>query len=88
MSGISLIPTPQSCIRAPGTFLLSSESRIFVDEAMESAGTLLAQRLRPATGYLLPVIRRTAADSPPRGDRNRRWNERRPEKGRPAFVIP
>jgi hexosaminidase len=54
-----LIPKPTFVQSAPGGFLLSSASQIHVqsgNDEIAGIGRYLAERLKPATGYDLPVI--------------------------------
>jgi hexosaminidase len=55
-SGLNLIPLPQKAERRPGNFVLTSKSRIVTEqvEGRETAA-LLAERLRKATGFELPL---------------------------------
>lgn len=55
-----IIPLPASLEAGKGSFTLQSESGIQVtgeDEELESLGEYLATKLRPATGFVLPVSR-------------------------------
>jgi hexosaminidase len=61
----NLIPKPVFVQAAPGGFLLTAAAGIYVQSGnpeIESIGRFLAERLKPATGYPLPVI---AADAVP-----------------------
>ena len=53
MTEITLFPQPQSIERKPGAFTLNARSRVFAADA--ALGETLANFLRPATGYGLPV---------------------------------
>lgn len=66
---LDLIPYPREVDRHPGRFLLREDAIILVEstgdtQAAEQAAEILAQHLRPPTGYAFP-IKRTAADAPP-----------------------
>jgi hexosaminidase len=65
----NLIPKPSFVQTAPGGFSLTAAAGIYVSAGnleLESIGNLLAQSLRPATGFALPVI---PSDSiPPAGN--------------------
>lgn len=55
-----LIPLPVSVVPAEGAFALTEKSRILVDpgnDRLAGVGRALAEQLRPATGYALPVVR-------------------------------
>lgn len=55
-----VIPLPSSMVGGEGSFSLQSESGIKVTgegEELESLGEFLAAKLRPATGFVLPVSR-------------------------------
>jgi len=55
----ALIPAPISTVLAEGDFALKEESQILVDpgnEELAGVGRVLAEQLRPATGYALPVV--------------------------------
>lgn len=52
---LDLIPLPRKVERRHGTFLLRPETRIIAEGIARSIGEYLGQRLRPSTGYLLPV---------------------------------
>ena len=52
----TLIPKPVSVTYATGKFALISSSRIIVDAGAESEGEYLASKLRPSTGFALPVV--------------------------------
>ncbi len=59
-----LVPLPVSVVSAGGTFELTSEANIYVEPAtaeMMAIGQYLAARLRPATGYAIPVVAASAA---------------------------
>lgn len=53
MTEITLFPQPQRLERKPGAFLLNRHTRVFAVEG--EIGELLAEYLRPATGFDLPV---------------------------------
>ena len=53
MTDIALFPQPQQLERAPGQFILDADTRIAADDI--KLGELLADYLRPATGFDLPV---------------------------------
>ena len=53
MSDITLFPQPRQLERKPGGFTLNAHSRIFA--AYGAPGEILANYLRPATGFDLPV---------------------------------
>jgi hexosaminidase len=58
----SVLPVPASSTPAPGvTHQISASTTIFADAAANGVAEYLAQKLRPATGYPLPV---TAAPGP------------------------
>jgi hexosaminidase len=64
----TLIPKPVAVTAAGGTFTITSATQIYVAPeagALLALGTYLAERLRPATGYALPV--RVADGAPPAG---------------------
>ncbi|MBX7125715.1 MAG: beta-N-acetylhexosaminidase [Cyclobacteriaceae bacterium] len=52
----SVIPKPASAVPAGGIFELTSDAQIITDEANKAAAEYLAERLRPATGFALPVV--------------------------------
>ena len=58
----ALIPMPCEVRWAPGTFTLTPSTVIVADEAFSREAQFLADALRPATGWMLPV--KTAAESP------------------------
>src|SRR5690348_6551896 len=51
----AVIPLPQKMELADGTLQLSPDTPIYVDSASRKTGEYLAERLRRATGYALPV---------------------------------
>ena len=53
MSEITLFPQPQQLERKPGQFTLNADTRILADD--RKLGERLAEYLRPATGFSLPV---------------------------------
>ena len=57
MSEITLFPQPQTIHRASGNFTLDAETRIFAEDT--AVGEALANYLRPATGFALPVEQET-----------------------------
>src|SRR5258708_11529228 len=62
----NLIPKPISVTPAPGAFVLSSTTKIKVgsgDSELLRLGSVLANALRPATGFPLPVSQGPASDS-------------------------
>ncbi len=62
----SLIPEPRKCVPKDGNFELTSGSRIISDsEGAKESAMLLAEYLRPATGFELPVV---SDKSPESGD--------------------
>jgi hexosaminidase len=64
----NLVPLPISVMPAQGAFLLSTDSAIRVDPAtaeMIAVGEYLAAKLRPATGYMLPVTPTSGASGCP-----------------------
>jgi hexosaminidase len=63
-----VIPKPVSALATGGTFAITSTTQILVEPATDellAIGNYLAERLRPATGYDLPV--RAAAGAPAEG---------------------
>jgi hexosaminidase len=55
----TLIPRPVAATATGGTFTLAPATQIFVEPAGDeliALGQALAERLRPATGYALPVL--------------------------------
>jgi len=53
----NLIPMPVSVVPGDGTFILNEDTKIYVEnESLTEIGEYLADRLRPATGYELPVL--------------------------------
>jgi hexosaminidase len=63
----NLIPLPVSVIPANGAYLLSETSQIWVepgDAEVAAIGQYLADRLRPSTGYALPVVAAAGALPP------------------------
>jgi len=55
----ALIPMPISAVPAEGAYALTEKSRLLVDpgnDELAAIGCRLAEQLRPATGYALPVI--------------------------------
>jgi len=62
----TLIPAPASVTAGEGVFTLTAETRIYVDATPEvsEVGFYLAEALRPATGYALPVIATTPPPPP------------------------
>jgi hexosaminidase len=64
----TLIPKPVTVSAADGIFTITAATRIYVapaTDALIAIGRYLAERLRPATGYALPVLATT--DAPPPG---------------------
>ena len=53
MPEITLFPQPQQLERQPGAFTLNAHTRLFAADSM--LGEMLANYLRPATGFGLPV---------------------------------
>ncbi len=53
MSAITLFPQPQQLEREPGAFTINARTRVFAADA--ALGEWLADYLRPATGFSLPV---------------------------------
>ncbi|HEU5098612.1 MAG TPA: beta-N-acetylhexosaminidase [Roseiflexaceae bacterium] len=65
----TLIPRPVATTAAGGTFTLSPATQVYVEPASDeliAIGQALAERLRPATGYELPVL--AAAEGAPAGN--------------------
>ena len=54
-ANIAIIPEPQKLDRRPGAFQLAPATRIVADPASLPTAQWLAQRLRTATGYPIPV---------------------------------
>jgi hexosaminidase len=52
---IAIIPAPQKCERRDGVFRLDASLRIVADPASRQTAQWLAERLRRATGYPMPV---------------------------------
>ena len=55
---MDIIPHPKSLVRGDGSFALAEDTRIYVAPAtveVLNIGHYLAERLRPATGYALPI---------------------------------
>src|SRR5262249_2125182 len=50
-----IIPAPMKAEARPGTFQLTSTSRIVTDNSLKETAELLAERLRSATGFALPI---------------------------------
>jgi hexosaminidase len=69
-----VIPLPVSVQASAGSFVLGAEAAIAIrpdTPEMQALGLYLAERLRPATGYALPVL---AAQSVPDGGFLLEWN--------------
>ena len=68
LSEVSLIPYPASVTATDGTFTLTAQTAIYVDGTSEAitVGQQLADYLRPATGFALPVEK--TASSPASGN--------------------
>ena len=64
MSKLNIIPQPRLVETREGFFQLVPEARIVAEGAARPAAELLAEYLRPATGYALPV----AEGAPRKGD--------------------
>jgi hexosaminidase len=54
-AGPALIPTPEKMTVREGAFTLRPETPILFDSKSEATGTLLAERLRAATGFAFPA---------------------------------
>ncbi|MEK7780772.1 MAG: beta-N-acetylhexosaminidase [Verrucomicrobiota bacterium] len=63
----SIIPQPQSLTPMEGVFQLRFGARVIVDDASHAAGEQLAERLRVATGFKLP-LQAKASVKPGKGD--------------------
>ncbi len=64
---LNLIPLPSSIMRSEGAFTLTADSAIAVDagsEEVRAIGEYLASRLRPATGFELPIIEASDRSAP------------------------
>jgi hexosaminidase len=62
----TVIPKPMAVTAAGGTFTITAATQIVVEletDAVRAIGDYLAERLRPATGYALPVLAASAAPS-------------------------
>jgi hexosaminidase len=62
----TLIPSPVAATATDGTFALTSTTQIYVepaDDELMALGQLLAEQLRPATGFEIPVLA-VAGDRP------------------------
>jgi len=60
----SIIPQPVEMKETGGTFILTSNAKIFYsDEVARHPAEMLAQYLRPATGFALPVKKKNRSDS-------------------------
>jgi hexosaminidase len=60
----TIIPKPVTARPAAGTFTITAATQITIQPASEelhAIGNYLADRLRPATGYALPVLDASAA---------------------------
>jgi hypothetical protein len=53
---LTIIPRPQVVAREHGTWTLAAESRVVWHGEAQGVAELLAEYLRPATGYALPVV--------------------------------
>ena len=60
---LSVIPLPQKIAPRDGVFMLTPDTRIFADPASRGTARILADRLRPATGYPLPTSTKHFSDS-------------------------
>ena len=83
----ALIPLPASVQPAPGQFTLTAGTGIFVDPAtpeLTAIGQYLADKLKPATGYKLPV---TAAASAPAGSIFLTTNGADPSLGDEGYTL-
>jgi len=63
----ALIPAPQKMEAQAGQFTLTPDTRIYVDFASRDTGKFLAQQLRGATGYKLPVSTEFLSGAPKPG---------------------
>jgi hexosaminidase len=64
----TIIPKPVEATATGGTFTITSATRIYVEpgnDELIAIGHALAERLRPATGYALPVL--ATSDAAPAG---------------------
>jgi hexosaminidase len=59
----TILPQPVTVQRAEGLFTLRLDTRVFVEKATQSTGAMLAQWLKPATGYSLQVVQTADADN-------------------------
>jgi hexosaminidase len=50
-----IIPAPVKAESRPGTFQLTTSSRIIADDSFKEEAELLVERLRPSTGFALPI---------------------------------
>jgi hexosaminidase len=64
LTGPAVIPAPQKMEVREGRFQLDPGARVQVDESSVATGEYLAAKLRPATGYRLPV---ETNGEPPKG---------------------
>jgi hexosaminidase len=64
----AIIPVPQHLQSEEGVFRLTPKTRIHVDAGSETTGRLLAQQLRRATGFPLPVEVESSTPGPVHGD--------------------
>ena len=60
----AIIPPPQKMTVQDGAFTLTADTRIYADSASQPTAKILAERLRPATGYPLKTRTRFFGDSP------------------------
>jgi hexosaminidase len=66
-NALSVIPLPQKIQQLGGSFQLAPDTRIYVDFASRKTGILLAERLRPSTGWPLKVSRKFFSSAPVKG---------------------
>ncbi len=54
-NGLAIIPWPQTVTMEAGVFMLTPDTRVYVDFASRETGNFLTARLRPSTGYSLAI---------------------------------
>jgi len=59
----AIVPQPVSVQMAPGSFALTSQSKIVVSRETAKLGETLREYLVPATGLSLPIVRKSSGDS-------------------------
>ncbi len=83
-----VIPRPISVTPGGGKFVLAQSTTIYVVPAspeITAIGEYLAQKLRPSTGYALPVL--PATGTPPEGNITLSIEDGKPDLGEEGYII-